>query len=305
MYSFLRRPIWILSHVLIAVLVVVLISLGFWQRSRYYEEKEKGDRLEAAESAPPESLDDLVSSKDHPDSIPDSARYKRVEVSGTYDVANEVLVNNRSLDGAPGAWILTPLIQPDGTAVPVVRGWVPMSVAESDPPFKAAAPPVGRVDVLGNVQLTQERESFGPTDPADGKLTKLSRVDLKRFAKQLPYDIEPIYVVLDTQTPAQTGNYPALVSLVVSDPSQNFSYMIQWWVFAAIAAGGYPLVLRMVARSKDPNSPKRISVPKGEEIPWAAGLGPDGPADAPADRDEGSPAQESVDAGTDSGVRPE
>ncbi len=279
MYAFLRRPIWILSHVLIAALLVALISLGFWQRSRYYEEKNKGDRLEAAKSAPSHSLDDLVSLDDAPGSVPDSVRYKRVQVSGTYDVANEVLVNNRSLDGAPGAWILTPLVQSDGSAVPVVRGWVPLSVAKSDPPFSEATPPEGTVEVLGNVQLTQERESFGPTDPADGTLDAFSRVDLRRFAKQLPYRLEPVYVVLDTQTPAQSGDYPALVDLQVSDPSQNFGYMVQWWVFALIAAGGYPLVLRMVARSKDPSSPKRISVPKEDEIPWAPGLGPDGRLD--------------------------
>lgn len=275
MYSFLRRPIWILSHVLIAVLIVVLISLGFWQRSRYFEEKDRGDRLEAAEAAPPMSLDDLVSLNDDADRVPDLVRYKRVKITGSYDVANEVLVNNRSLDGAPGAWILTPLIQADGSAVPVVRGWVPFSVSEKPPPYTAALPPEGTVTVLGNVQLTQERESFGPADPATGKLTNLSRVDLKRFAKQLSYEIEPVYIVLDTQTPPQSGSYPALVSLQVVDPSQNFSYMLQWWVFALIAAAGYPLVLRMVARSKDPNSKGRVSVPKDDEIPWAAGLGPD------------------------------
>ncbi|HTO00945.1 MAG TPA: SURF1 family protein, partial [Microthrixaceae bacterium] len=275
MYSFLRRPIWILSHVLIAILVAVLISLGFWQRSRYYEEKDRSDRLAAAAVATPLALDKLVALDDVPNKVPDTVRYKRVEVSGTYDVAHEVVVNNRSLDGAPGAWVLTPLVQADGTAVGVVRGWIPLSVTESGPPYLKAAPPEGTVSVLGNVQLTQERESFGPSDPKTGTLTNLSRVDLKRFGQQLPYDLEPVYVLLDTQSPPQPSTYPALISLQEVDSSQNFSYMMQWWIFALIAAGGYPLVLRMVARSKDPNRPGRISVPKDDEIPWAAGLGPD------------------------------
>ncbi len=44
---------------------------------------------------------------------------------------------------------------------------------------------------------------------------------------------------------------PDRVDLAVpSDPSQNFSYMMQWWLFAAIAAVGYLLMLRKVARSR-------------------------------------------------------
>ena len=31
------------------------------------------------------------------------------------------------------------------------------------------------------------------------------------------------------------------------DASQNFSYMVQWWIFATIAGVGYLLILRRVA----------------------------------------------------------
>ena len=72
--------------------------------------------------ATPLALDKLVSREDVPNKVPDSVRYKRVEVSGTYDRAHEVVINNRSLDGAPGAWVLTPLIQADGSAVGVGSG---------------------------------------------------------------------------------------------------------------------------------------------------------------------------------------
>ena len=37
---------------------------------------------------------------------------------------------------------------------------------------------------------------------------------------------------------------------MTSDSSQNFSYMVQWWIFALIVASGYPLVLRMLSRNK-------------------------------------------------------
>lgn len=251
MYSFLRRPVWILSHVLIAALVVSLIGLGLWQRSRYYEEKDKADRLEQKARAEAVPLDDVVSIDDGTADVPESERYTRVIVTGTYDAAAEVAILNRSQGGAPGAWVLTPLVQADGTAVPVVRGWIPFDAAgEERPPFPDSEPPTGPVTVTGNLQLTQERGSIGSVDADDGTLTSLARVDLDRFEQQLPYELEPAWVVLDAQEPAQPDSLPQPVEIVTSDSSQNFSYMVQWWIFALIAAAGYPLVLRMVARNK-------------------------------------------------------
>lgn len=279
MYSFLRRPIWILSHVLIALLVLSLVGLGLWQRARYLEEKDKKERLETLAVAPPVPYDDFLPDATTPsDDVPDSLRYRRVEVTGTYDAAREVAILNRSRDGAPGAWVLTPLVQADGTAVPVVRGWIPYDPTGETPPFPRSAPPAGVVTVTGNLQLTQERGSIGSVDPATGTLTGLSRVDLDRYQEQLPFDLEPAWVLLDAQDPPQPGDLPALVQLQTLDPSQNFSYMVQWWIFALIAACGYPLVLRMVARNKakgdqTPDDPEGTD---GDDIPWAPGLGPDG-----------------------------
>ncbi len=251
MYSFLRRPIWILSHVLIAALICSLIGLGLWQRSRYYEEKDKAERLEEKARAEAVPLDDVVDIDDATADVAESDRYTRVILEGTYDAAAEVAILNRSQGGAPGAWVLTPLVQADGTAVPVVRGWIPFDPsAEAQPPFVGSEPPEGLVTVTGNLQLTQERGSFGGTDAEDGTLSSLARVDLDRLEQQLPYELEPAWVVLDAQDPAQPDALPQPIEIVTSDSSQNFSYMVQWWIFALIAAAGYPLVLRMVARNK-------------------------------------------------------
>lgn len=251
MYSFLRRPIWILSHVLILMLVVAMIGLGFWQRSRWQEESAEREALTTTARARAVPLDDVVPDVDaDPGEIPESDRYRRVEVSGVYDIDREVAILNRSREGAPGAWVMTPLVQDDGTAVPVVRGWIRYDPASSSPPFPDSLPPEGMVTVTGNVQLTQERGSFGGIDAAEGELDALSRVDLERFGEQLPYELEPVWVLLDAQDPAQGDALPAVIELQSTDPSQNFSYMMQWWIFAAIAVVGYPLTLRVVARNK-------------------------------------------------------
>ena len=260
MYDFLRRPAWIVSHVLIALLVLALVGLGFWQRQRYLEEKDKSDRLTALASAEPVPLDDVVDAGTSPGDVAESDEYRRVTVTGTYDATSEVIIRNRSQNGAPGGWVLTPLVQADGTAVPVLRGWVPVDPDPPAPPFPGSEPPAGEVTVNGVVQLTQVRGSIGAEDPAEGALRTMARVDLDRFARQVSTPIEPVWVMLDGQRPPQPGGYDALpqpVAVEVPSPSQNFSYMMQWWIFALIALVGYPLVLRRVARNRA----------RGEQVP--------------------------------------
>lgn len=279
MYGFLRKPLWLLSHVLIAALVIALVGLGFWQRSRYLAEREKSQQLQTIARAAPVSITDVLADPaPEPSEVPESARYRRVEVSGVYDSSREVAILNRSRGGAPGAWVMTPLVQEDGTAVPIVRGWIPLGPSGEEPPFPGSEAPTGPVTVTGNLQLTQQRGSFGSTDPNTGELTSLSRVDLDRLEQQLPYKIEPVWVLLDGQTPAQTDASPAVIELQTKDPSQNFSYMMQWWIFALIALCGYPLVLRMVARNKlkgdQTPADDRESGRDPDEIPWAHGVEP-------------------------------
>jgi cytochrome oxidase assembly protein ShyY1 len=257
MYDFLRRPAWIVSHFVMASLIVLAVVLGFWQRSRYQEESAEADRIEALASQEPQSFDQVVDPGVAPDGVDPDVEYRRVEVSGVYDTDAEVAILNRSRGGAPGAWVLTPLVRSDGTAVPVVRGWIPYDPSGTQQDFPEAAPPEGEVTVTGVVQLTQERGSLGPVDAEDGTLQALARVDLERYAQQLDAPLAPVWIMLDDQAPPQPGELPEPVELVASDASQNFGYMVQWWIFATIGLVGYPLILRRVARNRA----------RGEQVP--------------------------------------
>jgi cytochrome oxidase assembly protein ShyY1 len=280
MYDFLRRPAWIVSHVLVALAVVAMIGLGFWQRQRWVDESAKSDALEAQSASTPVPLEEVlgdadVTSATRPAEVPETVEFRRVEVTGTYDPAGEVLVRNRSQGGAPGAWVLTPLVQADGTAVAVVRGWVPLDIDPPAPPFPGSEPPPGEVTVTGLVQRSQEQGSFGGADPPEGTLRTLARVDVARLDQQVDADFEPVFVVLDSQTPAQPAaarGLPEPVKIDVPTPETNFSYMVQWWIFATIAIVGYPLVLRRVAhnRARGDQTPDDDPVPA---VPSPAGVG--------------------------------
>lgn len=257
MYDFLRRPLWMLSHVLVALLILAMIGLGFWQRARWQEVQQQSDMYQSRIDAPAVPLGEVLDPEvTDVGNFPEDLRYRRVVVTGTYDVDAEVGVRNRSQGGAPGAWVLTPLVADDGTAVPVVRGWIPLAIAEGGPPFAGAEPPDGEVTVTGILQPSQERGTFGGEDPASGRLDDLARVDVTRFAAQLDAPVTPAWIQLDGQDPPQVpaaegaSALPAPVAVELRSPWTNISYMVQWWIFAAIAAIGYPLVLRRLARRR-------------------------------------------------------
>ncbi len=253
MYDFARRPLWILSHVLVVVAVLVMVRLGFWQMSRWQDEQEALERIEAGLVADPVPLEELLADLGDPattDEVDASAKYRRVTASGTWDLEGQVAIRNRSQGGQPGAWLVTPLVLADGSAVAVARGWMPLSLSNEGPPYEGTDPAAAEAVVTGVVQLTHQGGGLGPQDPEEGRLETLARVDLDRLGAQLGESLVPVWLELQESEPAQPDPPLAPVDTSLPSPSQNFSYMMQWWFFAAIAAGGYVLILRKVARTR-------------------------------------------------------
>ncbi|MCP4437285.1 MAG: SURF1 family protein [Actinomycetia bacterium] len=274
MYEFAKRPLWILSHVLVIIAVLVMVRLGFWQFSRWQDETDARDRIEAGLEAAPQPLGDVVDPQTPPEEVDESARFARVNVTGEWDTDAEVVIRNRAVQGRPGGWLLTPLVQQDGTAVAVVRGWIPLADVNAGPPWRVAKPQGGEATVQGVVELSQPGGGLGPQDTAEGTLDTLARADLERYGQQLDYPLEPVWLVLQSSDPAQPAargsEQLGLVAVEVElpSPSQNFSYMVQWWLFATIAAVGYLLILRKVARSKAGLDPDTVAP---EDPPFVGG----------------------------------
>jgi surfeit locus 1 family protein len=254
-YRFALRPKWILSHVLVLLLIVVMINLGFWQLRRLDEKKSHNASVRANESQPVVPVDTLLHAGD-PTSRGSAVAFRRITATGTYDTSNEVIIRARSLNERPGVWVATPLVLPSGDAVLVVRGFLPTQGTPDKVPADAE-PPTGTVTVDGLVQETQTRGVFGATDPADGHLTQLARVDVERVQKQVPYPLLPVWVQLTKSSPAQAGPQPELLAEPTLDEGPHLSYAVQWFIFSTIAIVGYPLILRRSARNRDDDGDPR------------------------------------------------
>ncbi len=241
------RPWWLVSHVLVLVLIVVMINLGLWQVRRL-EERRDLNALQAERTAAAVVATDVLAAEIAGGGV-EEVQYRVVEATGRYRPGDEVAVRGRSLNGAPGVWLLTPLVPVEGPALVVNRGWVPQS--SSDPAARPPAPvPDAEVTVRGWVRLSEQRAGLGVADPSEGRLASLARPDITRYAAQLDYPVYPYYLQLNSQDPPP-GDYPVLVALPAPGDGPHLGYAVQWFIFTAIAVVGYPLVLRHVSRRPD------------------------------------------------------
>jgi cytochrome oxidase assembly protein ShyY1 len=252
----LLTPKWIVSHLLMALAVVLTVVLGFWQLGRLGDKRDRNAEIRARTDAPVVAITDLVTTAD-PIEVGEHVRFRVATATGTYLPADEVLVRNRTLDGAPGYWVLTPLRTESGAVVIVNRGWIPF---EMGPGMSRAGTeaPEGVVMVSGLVHESVTAGTFQSNDEA-GPLASLARVDLERYGAELTYPILPVYLQLEQQAPA-AGDLPVMLDRPPLDEGPHLSYAVQWFVFGTIAAVGYPLMLFRLS-GRGPRGTKPSDVP--------------------------------------------
>lgn len=239
--ALLRTPRWIGLTALALVLIVAMGALSWWQWQRAQR-----DRVEAA-PVPASS----VLSAGSP--LPASSYGVRVEASGVYDPAGQVLVAH----GPSSYWIVTPLRPAAGTAIPVVRGTV---ATASDP--AVAAVPTGTVDVVGVAQ---------PYEGDPGTTSALPSGQAERLtasAFSVAYPLTEGWIALQSATPAQTGVEPVIAPIsgdsTASIRLQNASYAVQWILFAGFVVFFWVRMLRYEVRDLTPAAPAQAPDPVRE-----------------------------------------
>jgi surfeit locus 1 family protein len=208
------------------------IRLGIWQLDRRQQRQRMNARIAERMAMPPRPVSAI-----DPDTT--KSRFALATVVGTPDYANEFVLTYRGNDGAPGVDVMTPMrIAGRPKAVLVNRGWV-------------YSPDAARVDLERwrepRTSFTGYVESFvsAPADTVrDGGIRKAS---YEAIARQLPYPIEPFYVVAlgDSAYDADsTRGTPRIVRLARPklDGGPHLSYAFQWFGFATIALIGAAVV---------------------------------------------------------------
>ena len=111
--------------------------------------------------------------------------------TGTYADDDTFIVENRSFNGASGAWVLTPLGCRRRIRGVVNRGFLASTAGASSCRRRRRRSPVV---VEASSSRRAARSLRSPSDPVEGALPALARVDLERVAEQVAYDVRPAYV---------------------------------------------------------------------------------------------------------------
>jgi cytochrome oxidase assembly protein ShyY1 len=246
-YRFLATPRWLGYAALTLVAAFVMVLLGFWQLDRYHQRTAINDRIDAGAAATPMPLAKVLAGPPQPrskgslgPSPAEDMRWTRVTITGRFDRANEVLVRGRTVEGAVGFEVITPLVLADGSAVLVDRGWVAPANGGAliAPPVPAA--PEGTVTVNGSLRPPESRGAQPQT--VSGHL-ETRRISPGAIGKVVPYALFDAYIAVDQAQPGLTA-----VTAEKENALQNGGYVIQWWLFAAGTIIGFVYVARREAR---------------------------------------------------------
>ena len=247
-YRFLLTPKWIAFHLLVAVVVVVMVNLAFWQLRRLDERRQFNSEVRANANQPIEPIDGVLLPAVNPSTI----EWRRVRVSGSYEAGHQLLVVNRSQNGDTGRNVVDALRLDDGRLLLINRGFVANA---------SAAPPVppGRVEVVGRLRVSELRKTGQPADNGGDVLTEIRRIDLGLLAGQFKAPMLPMYVEQLESTPRDAKDLEPILAPAL-DEGPHLSYTIQWFIFSACVIAGWVLAVRRSAAVRSGRPIKKRSL---------------------------------------------
>jgi len=245
MYRFLLRPSWVLLHVTVVATIVLMINLGLWQFDRYHERLDFNEIVSARIEAQPQDLNKLLLEIETGSKTANEAEWLNVFASGEYLDEQTVNAVNRSQGGFSGVDPLTPMRIAGGNQLVLVnRGFIAQSAQNQE----SAPAPVGTVEILGRVRVSEVRKTGGLSDPTDGVLKELINIDLNRLGQQIQDLNTEIFIEVLKSNPADSMLLEPIADPILSSGS-HLSYTAQWFIFSVFVAAGWVVVVRRKLKS--------------------------------------------------------
>jgi surfeit locus 1 family protein len=241
---------WWKTTLLVIAAVAVMVRLGIWQLDRLEQRRAFNTRVQTQLDQPVLDLNQVI----QPDVAGlNSMEYRDVTVTGEFDQAGEVVLRNQVWENLHGVHLLTPLkIAGSDQTVLVNRGWVPFEDYSGNNLKKFAEP--GLVTLKGVIRVSQSKPDVGghldqiPAE-GEGKLMAWNVVNVQGIESQLSYPLLPIYIQASPDPSWNILPYRSEVELDLTE-GPHMGYAIQWFIFAAILAIGYPFYIRKEEISK-------------------------------------------------------
>ena len=209
-----------------ALLLPVLLSLGFWQLSREAEKIQIQAVYESRFHGTPIGLGELKA-------LPaEEQNWIPVELTGRYDNDHSFLLDNRTHEGRPGFEVITPFILDEGDVVLINRGWLARGQYRQDLPELDTI--AGSITLVANVYIP-EGQAFmlGAEEPFNSWPRVLQAIDINLMFEELDIAAPgyPRTLRIQEGMPGAYGRYWQAVNM---GPEKHRGYAVQWFTMAAV-----------------------------------------------------------------------
>lgn len=216
---------------LVALVLSVTISLGFWQLQRAEEKRNLLDEHEAQMALPP-----LLIETELPE-VDANLRYRRVTLTALLDNERLLLLDNRPRRGRQGLEVhaLARVLDRDGNlgdfSILVNRGWIETGLERAQLPD---IPKVEGVTQLQGYLYQPPSEALLLADdrwPKDVWPLVVQSIDLDQAERRLGVELPPYTLRL---SPVNSAALEADWPVVIDGPGRHVGYAVQWFVMATV-----------------------------------------------------------------------
>lgn len=209
--------------------LITLIALGIWQLDRLEWKQNLIDQFESrmSQQAQPLPSGELN---------PDSHEFIRVEVTGTFDHANEFFLIHPSRQGKPGVHVITPLAPTSGgQPLLISRGWAPFERRE--PSTRPEGLYEGEVTIKGLLRFPKPLGLIhGWVIPANEPQNNTwFWLDTEALAEKGGYESFPDFYVMSEEEPP-LGVFPRGRQWLLDIRNNHLEYAITWFLLALTLA---------------------------------------------------------------------
>lgn len=205
------------------VMLALCIKLGLWQYNKAESKQALQTQLNKRLTEPPVAIPEKITDLE-------AWRYRRVKFAGIYNTSYQVLLDNQVENTVAGYHVLTPMqVEGSSSYVLVDRGWIP-GAADRKVPLVSA--PQGRQEVGGDIGLPSAKFFTLEAPPStDGKWQPVwQNMDMHRYAKAVPFEVQPFVVRLAPQSAA--GGFVRNWPRPAENIEMHIGYAYQWFGFA-------------------------------------------------------------------------
>lgn len=224
------------------ILILLFISLGFWQLSRAQQKIALLKDFQERAASAPATAKDL--------SVPRDWRFRQLTLTGRFDEAHTLLLDNKIFNGKVGYEVYTPFLAKGMTApILVDRGFIPLGVSRESLPAIPKVSTKKSVNIHGILNTPPLYYSFGGLSE-NGKTQwplRVEYINLPEITKLLKAQFFPYVLSLNESSP---GALQVKWQIVSMDPNKHKGYAVQWFALALT------LLIISVVLNRAPSSEK-------------------------------------------------